>query len=47
MLASSNNIMIRERNYANSFGKFVHWENTNEEGRQYSHRIYHNLPVPI
>ena len=47
MLVSSNNIMIRERNYANSFGKFVHWENTNEEGRQYSHRIYHNLPVSI
>ena len=42
----SNNIFIRERNYPNKNGRFLHWTNT-EEGRTYSHRIYHDFPISI
>ena len=42
----SNNIVLVERNYPNSYGKIVKWENTTE-GRTYSHRLYHNLPSGI
>lgn len=43
----TNNIIIRERNYPNENGRFLHWENLNETTRRYSHRITHNFPVSI
>ena len=45
-MLKSNNIIIHERNYPNKEGRFLRWDYT-EEARTYSHRIYHNLSVPI
>ena len=42
----SNNIIIRERNYPTESGKIKSWEDT-IEGKTYSHRIYHDLSVPL
>ena len=42
----SNNIILRDRNYPNENGKIVHWENT-IKGKTYSHRVYHDIEVPI
>ena len=42
----SNNIIIKERNYPNEYGKIVCWQDT-EAGHKYSHRIYHDLSVAI
>lgn len=43
----SNNLIIRERNYPTSQGKVTAWSNRTEAGLTYSHRIKHDLIVPL
>lgn len=45
-MLQSNNIIITERNYPNELGKIVRWQDT-PQGRKYSHRLQHNLTVPL
>ena len=45
-MLQSNNIIITERNYPNELGKIVRWQDT-PQGRKYSHRLRHNLTVPL
>ena len=42
----SNNIILRDRNYPTETGKVVRWTQT-PEGRKCSHRIIHDLSVPL
>ena len=42
----SNYIVIRDRNYPSEEGRILPWENT-EKGQTYSHKIEHDMDVPI
>ena len=45
-MLKSNYIIIKERNYPNESGYVVKWQDT-VEGHRYSHKITHDLPVPL
>ena len=45
-MLKSNYIIIKERNYPNDQGYIVKWQDT-PQGRRYSHKITHDLPVPL
>ena len=46
-MLKSNYIIIQDRNYPNEYGKIVGWQGANDTTKQYSHRIYHNVDVPL
>lgn len=43
----SNYVVIRDRNYPTEDGFITKWLDTNETTKQYSHRVYHNVAVPL
>ena len=46
-MLKSNYIIIQDRNYPNEYGKIVGWQSANDITKQYSHKIYHNVDVPL
>ena len=40
----TNHLIIRDRNYPTKYGKIEGWDGTTIEGKQYSHRITHDVP---
>lgn len=46
-MLKSNNVFIMDRNYADEDGHIVKWASTSDATKSYSHRIYHDLPVPL
>lgn len=43
----TNHLIIRDRNYPNSNGRIVRWNDLEDKGRGYSHYIKHNLDQPL
>lgn len=46
-MLQSNNIIIYDRNYPTVNGNIIGWQDNTEDGKKYSHRIYHNLNVDL
>ena len=45
-MLQSNNVIIYDRNYPTDTGSIEGWSN-NQDGRRYSHRVYHDLKVEL
>jgi len=43
----SNYLIIRDRNYPTSSGNIAAWTDFTEDGKAYSHKITHDIDVPI
>lgn len=43
----SNYLIIRERNYPTESGHIASWTDFTESGKSYSHKITHDMPIPI
>lgn len=43
----SNYLIIRDRNYPTSYGNIAAWTDFTEDGKSYSHKITHDIDVPI
>jgi len=43
----SNNLIIKDRNFFDEQGNVVHWAYYNNTTKTYSHRMYHNLEIPL
>lgn len=43
----SNYIIIRDRNYTTASGRVTQWTGSTLEGKQWSHRIIHNVETPL